>query len=460
MVETEHMRRVLIQIALSLGVAAGMAQAQPLTDQISFRSGQLGGIRLYGVSVFSGYASTIYPVSLGQAPSPATQNLGGSGNYGASASLGWQRHRGQTNISVLYSGTYDAVVRYSNLNAFGHMLGLGYGHGFGRRWSFQINGSAQDATMYQALNQPTGLTVLSQLPTTFDDLAAAFAVGKFSDGQIAAMMTGSPLMAAPARSLLFGNRVLSYSGQAGASYAHSQRLTFRFSAFTAAGQTRRGGGNSGLPEEKQVMPRSAGFSGGGAFDYSLSPRTQLGFGADANYVVNKYQRAQITTTSASLGRKMGMRWFLSLHGGVSFTRSLESTGGPPRTRNLIGGGSIGFRTYQHTLVATYERTAFDTFGFAVGENTNLAGSWGWRLPGRSWSVNASGGQQQLRRSGFASLTGWQSSAGFSRRMSTTISMNVGYAMFWSAGTYLGALNDVSSHSVRFSLNWTPPGANR
>ena len=44
--------------------------------------------------------------------------------YGATASLGWQWNRAKTNISVLYSGTYDGMVRYSNLDAYNQSLSI------------------------------------------------------------------------------------------------------------------------------------------------------------------------------------------------------------------------------------------------------------------------------------------------------------------------------------------------
>jgi hypothetical protein len=313
--------------------------------------------------------------------------------------------------------------------------------------------------MSQFLHQPSPLTVLSGLPATFDDLAAAFSIGKFSSTQAASLLTGAPLLSTPARSLLLGSRVLSYSGQATLSYAYSSRLNFHFSSFTAAGQNRRNSKND-IPEERNVLPRSQGLNGGAGFDYALSPRTQIGLSAENNYVINKYQKAYTNTISASFGRKMGMHWFMSLNGGMSLTKTLEQTYSTPRTRQAIGGGSLGFRTYQHTLVATYGRTSSDMYGFAVGTNTVFSGSWSWRRPGATWSIQASGSQQQMRRTGFISMSGWETSAGFVKRLNNSLSLNAQYVFLNNAGTFAGTYSDLRIHSIRISLGWAPEVSRR
>ena len=105
-----------------------------------------------------------------------------------------------------------------------------------RKWTVTLTGGAQDTTLAEYLFQPSGLSVLSQLPATTDDLAAAFSIGQFSNSQMASMLTGASMLQSPARGLLLGNRVLSYSANAGLNYAHSSRLSFHFAAFSAGGQ--------------------------------------------------------------------------------------------------------------------------------------------------------------------------------------------------------------------------------
>ena len=273
------MRRRFVRLAIGTCMMAGAVGAQSLLDQVNFRSVSVGGFRLYGVSVFGGYSTSAYPLGPGQIAPTGLQDLGGSVNYGASASFGWQHHRKATDFSLLYSVAYSGVTRYSELNAPSQTLSMSVSRQLSPKWTFTLTGAAQDSSQAEFLNQPTGLSVLSQLPATIDDLAAAFSVGQFSNSQIASMFTGANMMESPARSLLLGNRVLSYSANTGLNYAHSSRLSFHFAAFSAGGQSRRGG-QDGIPREEYVLPRSLGMTGGMGVSYSLSPRTQLGLNVE------------------------------------------------------------------------------------------------------------------------------------------------------------------------------------
>ena len=448
------MRRLLAHIAIATGMMTGIGGAQSLMDQVNFKSASVGGFRLNGVSIYSGYSTSALPLGLAQTAPAGTQELGGSTIYGASASFGWQPHGRGTNFSVLYSISYGGTVRYPDLNGLSHSLSMSASRQLTRKWSFSLTGAAQDSTMAEFMYQPSALSVLSQLPASFDDLAAAFSIGQFSNTQMASMLTGASMLESPTRGLLLGNRVLSYSASAGLNYAHSSRLSFHFASFSAGGQNLRGG-QSGIPQENYVLPRSMGMNAGMGLSYALSPRTQVGLNVEENRVINRYQNAYTTNGTVSVGRKMGMRWFLSVNGGGSVTQMTENSYGTPVPRQIIGGGSIGFRTYAQTFVASYDRTSSDSYGFAVGTNTTATGSWNWRRPGSRWTIFASGGQQQMRGTGFASMSGWEASGGISGRLNAHSTLSAQYVYFNSQGNYVGNLNRMIAHSVRLSLGWNP-----
>jgi hypothetical protein len=454
------MRRLLEYILSAAGLFVPACSGQALLDEVNFRSGQLGGLHLLGVSVYSGYSTTAYPQA-GYALNASTgvASLGADESYGASASLGWQRHRDKTDVSVLYTGTYGGMVRYSNLNAYNQSLSLSAVRMLTPRWTFSVSASGQDSTFAQYLFQPSTLSVLTLVPASFDDLAAALAAGQYSSAQVASLLTGAPGVPTPERSLMLGNRVLSYSAQASLVYALSSRLNFHFGSFTAAGQTRTGG-QDGIPAQNYVMPRSVGENAGMGFSYALSPRTQIGFDLGANRTVNRYQGVYASTATASLGRKMGTRWFLHVYAGGTFAEVTRQTYGMPKTRQMVGGGTFGFRTYSHTLAASYDRAAFDTFGFAVGTVSTMSGTWSWRRLGSPWSVFAAFGEQQTRNTGFASLSGWQTSAGTSANLNPHTTVSIQYVYLNSTGTYLGAFNRLAVQSVRLSLGWAPQTVQR
>jgi hypothetical protein len=449
-----RMRRLLAHIAIATVMMVGIGDAQSLSDQVNFRSASVGGFRLYGVSIYSGYSTSALPLGLGQIAPAGLQELGGSANYGASASFGWQLRRQRTNFSLLYSLTYAGMTRYSDLNGLSHSLSVTASRQLSPKWTFTLTGAAQDSTLAEFLYQPSALGVLTQLPATFDDLAAAFSIGQFSNAQMASMLTGASMLESPARGLLLGNRVLSYSANVGLNYARSSRLSFHFATFSAGGQNLRGG-QSGIPQENLILPRSLGMNAGMGLSYSLSPRTQVGLNVEESRVINRYQNAYTTNGTASLGRKMGMRWFLGIHGGGSVTQTIQSTYGTPVSRQVIGGGSIGFRTYTQTFMASYDRSSSDTYGFAVGTNTTATGSWNWRRPGSRWTIFAGGGQNQIRNAGFASISGWEASGGISGTLNPHTSISAQYVYFNAQGNYAGNLDNMIAHSVRLSLSWNP-----
>lgn len=448
------MRGVLIYAGIAAGLVLPAGYSQSVADQASFKSVTMGGIHIYGVSVLSGYSTSAYPVSSGQVLFPGAASLGGDTNYGGSVSLGWQYHRPRSNFSLLYSGTYAGMVHYSDTNAFNQHLSLSVDRTLSPKWTLTFSATGSDSTTVQYLYQPTTIGLLSQVPATMDDLAAAFSIGQFSNSQIASTLTGAPLLDSPARSLLLGDRILSYSGQASLSYVHSSRLSFHLASFAAGGQNRLGSGST-VPQPNYVMPRSIGIDAGMGMAYMLSPRTQVGLDVAGTRMANLYQSGYITTANASIGRKMGIHWFLRGYGGGSISRLTSQAYGAPQTRNLVGGGSVGFRTYQHTLIGSYDRSSMDAYGFAVGVITSLTVGWNWHRPGSQWSVFTSFGQQQIRNTGYASLSGWQATGGVSQALSSHVRMTAQYVYLSNAGNYLGSVTNLAIQSVRVSWSWTP-----
>lgn len=456
------MFRLLRGLFAAAGLLVSSCSGQELLDEINFRASELGGLHLVGLSVFGGYSTSAYPqagVNL-SAPAPGLGNLGGDATYGATASVGWQRNRAKTNVSVLYSGTYDGMIRYSNLNAYNQSLSISAARVLTPKLTFSLTASGTDNSLAQYLFQPSAVTVLTQIPASFDDLAAAVAIGQFSNSQVASMLTGAPVMQLPGRSTLAGNRILSYSAHAGLTYALSSRLSLHFAGFAAAGQNRLGAQQESATPANYVQPRSLGANAGVGFSYSLSPRTDVGASVEGTRTVNHYQSAYITSVTGSIGRKMGMRWFLGAEGGASYSDVTQQSIGTPKTRQMIGGGSVGFRTLTQTLVASYNRSANDTFGFAIGTVSSASGAWNWRRIGSKWSLSASFAQQQTRNAGFTSLSGWQASGGINTSLNSHSTLSVQYVYFHDVGDYAGVYNNFSAQSVRLSLGWAPQSVQR
>src|SRR5215469_9391410 len=208
------MSKLLMAVFAMAGLFVPCGRAQEFLDEINFRAGELGGLHLVGLSAFGGYSTSAYPqAGLNLSATSGLGNLGGDASYGATASVGWQRHREKTDISILYTGSYNGMVRYSNLNAYNQSLSISAVRLLTPKWTFSFTASGQDENLAQYLFQPSSFSILTQVPSTFDDLAAAVAIGQFSNAQVASMLTGAPVLQLPGRSLLTGIRILSYAAQ-------------------------------------------------------------------------------------------------------------------------------------------------------------------------------------------------------------------------------------------------------
>ncbi len=179
--------------------------------------------------------------------------LGPDVNYGFSGSVGWQQHRERTSFAMLYVGGYSGMARYSNANGFSQSLSLTVIRKLSPRWTWSTSASGQDATVIQFLNEPSAASVISQLPSNLNDLAAASGVGSFSTPQAGSAILGAPVVQTPLRALLLGNKSLSYSGTTGLTYAYSRHVSFHASSFASGGQS-RSGGQDGVPPTNYAMP--------------------------------------------------------------------------------------------------------------------------------------------------------------------------------------------------------------
>jgi hypothetical protein len=335
------------------------------------------------------------------------------------------------------------MTRYTELNSYNQAASIDLSRSLSEKWTVSLSGAGQDTTLAQFMFQPSNLSLLANSSSSFDDLAAAFSVGQFSNSQVATMLTGSAILDTPTRNLLLGNRVLSVSLQASIAYTHSSRLSFRFASF-AAGAQRVKGIDTGL------LPSSKGINGGVAMSYSLSPRTQIGASADISHIYNSFQRSNVVSTMGSWGRKMGPRWFLRAGAGGAYNKSH----GQPSTLQAIGEAAIGFWTFNHTFVASANRSATDPFGIAAAENTLIGGTWSWH-PATSWTVSSGFGYQRLKSVVFQELTGWRTGIGVSKSIGSGMTVTADYSYMNGTSLFLSTLADRSIHSARLSLSWSP-----
>jgi hypothetical protein len=434
------------------------SHGQTLADRLSSMDFEVEGLRFYGVTAFTSYSTSAFPLTSagasGVAPLavPGASALGSDVSYGLTASAGWHYSHDRTHISVLYSATYTGNSAYSSLNAFSDHLSLSARRSLTPKLQFSVSASGSDTTFAEFVFTPT--TALTQSNSSLDDLAATGSAGQFTSTQAADTLSGSPALESPNTVTLLGNHVLSYSGQATLIYSFSPRLRFSFGSVSAGGQ-HVGGNTPG--EQAYNMPHSLGLNASASFSYSLTPRTTIGVTASENRVQNAVQKDYLTSASASLGRKMGPHWFMSAHGGGSISQAESQSYGTPKARSLIGGGQIGFRMTHSTLMAAVNRNSYDDYGFAVGTVSVYSATWFFNPMGTHWTFFTTFAEQQIRNTGFVSLSGWQTSGGLSRSISSHVMMTTNYSYLSSSGTYLGTPSNFGVSSVRVSMSFRPQG---
>ena len=433
-------------IAASLLVSAGWGQGLP--DELNFSRSNTEGFHIYGVSTF--FAHSTYDFL----PTPATAPINTRSQYGAGGTVGWQHFRSKLSAALRYSANYNGTIQNSVLNNLNQSLVLDLIRPIGTKWDISLSITGQELSLNQSIFDPTVLGSISQSSSTFDDLAAAMSVGQFSSSQSAVMLSGSSGTSSPTLNVLLGSRVLTYAAHASVGYEHSSRLRFQFGSFAIGGQHRSSNDTTGITNN-YVMPRTLGGIATMSMSYSLSPRTNLGLGVGQNYTSSRYQRASSTDATVSIGRKMGKSWFLSVNGGGSFTENLQQAGGSAPMRQMLWGGSIGYRTRTFTLLALYNRSAYDAATAAIGTNTIYSGAWNWRHPRSNWGLYATYMRHDTTNTGFSSLWGWQARAGVSRALSGNLTLLIDGSYVRSRGVFLARENGVNVQAIRISLGWTP-----
>jgi len=442
-------------------LAVSTVEAQQQNTLSNFQTATWEGIHLYGVNAFTSYVSSAFPLTTTNTVAPNANQLGYDVNSGVSASAGWQYHRGEKlTVTALYTGSYNRSENFNSLSSFGHSLRANAGWQLSSKWTIDFSGSAVYQTLAEYLFQPNNLSVIAQSPVSINNVAAGVGIGQFSSTQAASSVAGAFAPSAttaqtnPATGVLLGNRIFTYAGQASMSYQASSRLSFSLSGVTAAGQNRLGS-SSNNPGQTFLVPRTIGINAGVSMGYELSPRTTIGLSVDGTRTSNPVQSAYTTMAAASLGRMMGMHWFLRASGGGSHTSVIQQQTGAPRMWQTIGSGSVGYGLASQTFLASYNRSSVDSGGFAVGTNSTLLGAWNWHTPNRRYSLTVSGGQQQIRNTGFTTLSGWNTSVTWMMHLADRLLLSTGYVYSNSTGTYLGNKTQISVNSIRLTVGWVP-----
>lgn len=442
--------RLAAVLVLGWGGATGALLAQDGNIPAPQPTQPRGGLQVRTVSAYVGYDSKILPNGGGFQPGAVTLPSDVSG--GGSAVFEWTKSSERSAFSLTYTPSYTGRVRYSSLNAFNHRLSLNATRKLAPQWTFGFSMGADLSTREQFLFSPTTLSNVASVPSTFDDLTGAMLSSKSTNNpQLASVLTSAPLIESPVSNLLYGQRMFTSSAHTSLSYSYSPRFSVTFSG--GGGRTQHvSDGQATTTSNTYLIANTTSGNASVAVSYSLSPLTQLGGTVTTNRVSSSIQDAYTTTSRATLGRTLGRRWFIQIHGGVGVSNLVRQTSFAPSTKpHPVAGGSLGFKAFSHTLLGSFDRTVNDAYGLGASTNSSATASWRWGRPGRAWWLESSVGWQRLEGNAFTNISGWRTSAGFGRAVGAHLALLTQYAYlhYERKPAY-----NLSQSAVRVSLVWT------
>ena len=127
---------------------------------------------------------------------------------------------------------------------------------------------------------------------------------------------------------------------------------------------------------------------------------------------------------------------------------------PTTPRPVIGGG-LGYKTFSHTFLGSYEHAVSDSYGLGSSTSSSATASWHWARPGSSWSLNSSFAWQQLQGNALANTSGWQATVGLSRALAAHMVLLTQYVYLKYSGGLQAPAYGFSQSAVRVSVAWNP-----
>ena len=474
---TAFKKRHAAQALACLILAGGRgAWGQGAVAPVSPFSPARNGFGVDGVTVFSQYYSVARPSFSLSGLQPV--NLGFDVASGVEGALGWSHMGARGSAAVSYTGSYAARARYAGWNASHHALSLQLDRQLGRAWSLSMSAHGGVQSLDRSLFQNEQLISWAAQPASFEDLAGAMLRGAYSNEQMASMLTGRPVVATPAETLIYGSRFASAGASATFSYARSPRLRFFWGL--GAGQMQA---LSGAPGSAPALLNHS-FHGNmdTGVSYALTERTELAASATAGRQFSSLIDRYSVTGTVSLSRALNRQWFASVEaGGGTFllpgataaaTATTATTAAPALSApaHYTGGLTLARRSFSQTWILSARRSLSDSYGVGAGAATVVDLAWNWSRPGSRWLLTAAGSEHSMNRSYINALQAWRLRAGLGRRLSPNLVWQTEYAYmdYHLSGANSSApgaagqqalLPHAGMHVVRLALAWSPQRLN-
>jgi hypothetical protein len=192
------------------------------------------------------------------------------------------------------------------------------------------------------------------------------------------------------------------------------------------------------------------------FTYALTPRTEVGLGADYARTFSNFDRIQTGSGSASINHTFARQWFVHLRAGIGALTELRGAAGSPIRREYSGDAGIGTRLGAHTLLVTISRSIADSYGLGAGNTAGGEAAWTWHRPNGNWTFQGGVIYERLAGRTIQSIQGWLYQATAIRRITRQTNFSVQAVHANNAGRYSGGtFTGLERRGVRMTIAWTP-----
>ncbi len=425
---------------------------------------KIPGLIIEKITFSQGYSSNAIPRLRG-VPLEASQ-LGSDLDSGASATFGW-RHFGPRN-SVLFSYEPSMIRRskFSEWNTTNHNLKLDIQGKLSPRWEMRFSGRGASQGLEQFFLDPPVLRRIQNPPATLDDLADAVAGGKFTDDEIAAILTGSPVVDRPAQVDLDVRRVLTAGARTSATYARSRRLSIEIGADVLRSKTISGGREEDSVSNRGFISSATSARAKAGFSYELSPDSKLGLEVAQRRTESSLRQADYTTAVASYEKEFGRGWSTGIQAGAGGVKggtlpSLAHGGdGLPGglTTTWIVGGRLGYNGRSHKFSVSTVKNVGDNLGLGSQNSLSTEAEYHWARPGAPWALFAGGNVYQADvLGGLTTIESKLVRTGIIRRVGDHGAVITEYTYGSVVTPFTGVLPSLSRHRVQVSFIWKPSG---
>jgi len=408
------------------------------------------GFGFYGVSAYAAYTSTAVPFNT---VFPLVgEDLGPNYLAGGSASAGWQEIGARTIAHITYTISYDASIRYSSWNSLNHRLFFGVSHGLTPRLTWSFSGSAATMRWDQFLFEPTALSEVSQVPSTFDDLVQAILAGNYSNNQLASILTGAPVLESPASTFIYGTRFFTSALNTQLSYAQSVRL--RIYAGASGSRTETLASDRPQIDGVVLVPNTTTVNAMTGFSYALTPLSVIGFETTGSRVFSRYENAYTTTGAVTAGRAFGRHWIANGRGGAGTYFPVQQTFHYKPGPRYVAGGGLTFKANSQTVLLQFNHSITDSTGFGAQTGNSGSGAWEIHRPGQRWAFFSQGTYTSLTGSTLSNVNAWLAGAGIAR-LDRHTTVRLAYMYGRDTGLISNTIESRHLQAVNLVVSWNP-----